>query len=125
WYALGPDGGVVLPLPQSIQSDGLAWGLAWSLSSQAQSTSLSVSRQSRNDFMTVCTKYVCDLLLQKVCTDCPGNFSWGLFVDPKVVELWKLLCFRSREDHCKPLHGPLCLCGAVFPAIHEQDTCGY
>ncbi len=56
WYALGRDGGVVLPLPQSIQSDGLAWGLSWSLSSQAESTSLSGSRQSRNDFMTVCTK---------------------------------------------------------------------
>src|SRR6266700_3819126 len=57
WYALGRDGGVVLPLPQSIQSDGLAWGLSWSLSSQAESTSLSVSRQSRNDFMIVCTKH--------------------------------------------------------------------
>jgi len=55
WYVLGRAGGVVLPLPQSIQSDGLAWGLSSSLSSQAESTSLSGSRQSRNDFMTVCT----------------------------------------------------------------------
>src|SRR5690348_13832588 len=67
---------------------------------------------------------MCGLLLQKVCTDCLGNFSWGLFVDPKVVELWKLLCFRSREDRCKLLHASL-MCGIVFPAIHEQDACRY
>ncbi len=68
---------------------------------------------------------MCGLLLQKVVTDCMGDLSRGLFVDPKVVELWKLLCFRSWEDRCKPLHAPLCLCGMVFPAIHEQDACGY
>src|SRR6266851_4376815 len=64
-------------------------------------------------------------LLQKVCTDCLGNFSWGLFVDPKVVELWKLLCFRSREDHCKPLHAQIYPCSIAFPPIHEKDFSSY
>src|SRR5947209_19057236 len=68
---------------------------------------------------------MCGLLLQKVCTDCMGNFSWGLFVDPKVVELWKLLCFRSREDRCKRLHGQSDGCALAFPPIHEQDVDSY
>ena len=33
------------------------------------------------------------LLLQKVVTDCLGDFLWGLFVDPKVVKSWEYLRF--------------------------------
>ena len=36
------------------------------------------------------------LLLQKVVTDCPGDFSWGRSFDPEVVEFWKFLRFRVR-----------------------------
>src|SRR6266516_6982838 len=36
------------------------------------------------------------LLLQKVVTDCPGDFLWGLFVDPKVVKSWEFLRFCLR-----------------------------
>src|SRR5215472_11340958 len=65
------------------------------------------------------------LLLQKVCTDCLGNFSRGLFVNPKVVELWKLLCFRSREDHCKLPHGQIYPYSIAFPPIYEKDVSSY
>src|ERR1700694_3211811 len=68
---------------------------------------------------------MCGLLLQKVCTDCLGNFSWSLFVDSKVVKLGNPLCFRSREDRCKPLHGQRYPFDIAFPPIHEQNVCGY
>src|SRR6266487_3710946 len=64
-------------------------------------------------------------LLHKVCTYCFGDFSWGLFVDPEVVQFWECLRFRSWEDCCKPLHSHLSLCGLAFPAIHEQDARRY
>src|SRR6266567_6785580 len=63
------------------------------------------------------------LLLQKVGTDCPGNFSRSLFVNPKVVEPGKRLCFRLWEDCCEPLQGGMDLWQIAFPAIHEQDGC--
>ena len=61
------------------------------------------------------------LLLQKVGTDCPGDFLWGLFVDAKVVELWKFPCFRSREDHSQPLHRQIDPGASAFAPKHQQD----
>jgi hypothetical protein len=46
------------------------------------STPGEASHQSQDSFDQVSLEYVYGLLLQKVCTDCLGNFSWGLFVDP-------------------------------------------
>ena len=43
-------------------------------------------------FLKTCT---C-VLLQKVVTDYPGDFLWGLFVDSEIVQFWKCLRFRSR-----------------------------
>src|SRR6266436_2476663 len=109
------------PNPDGV--DGTDWAEVWIVTEE--SAILLIGPPSRENFepllseqnvgslcgqaLTNCrgsphAESVCGLLLQKVCTDCLGNFSWGLFVDPKVVELWKLLCFRSREDHCKALH---------------------
>jgi hypothetical protein len=38
-------------------------------------------------------------------TDCLGNLSWSFFVDPKMIELWKLPCFGLWKNLCEPLHG--------------------
>src|SRR6266496_2107252 len=61
------------------------------------------------------------LLLQKVCTDCPGDFSWCLFVDPEVIEGWKSFRFRVRENRCKLLHGQIDPCDMGSPAVHKQN----
>src|SRR5579859_5818282 len=65
------------------------------------------------------------LLLQKVFTDGPGDFSWCPFVDPEVVKSWKFLRFRLREYRCKPLHCHIHPFGIAFAAIHEKDACSY
>lgn len=59
YYARERVGGVVLLLSPSMQSDDLVWDLSLVFPSQAQSTSLSGSCQSRNEFMRACTKYRC------------------------------------------------------------------
>ncbi|GCE31217.1 hypothetical protein KDA_67010 [Dictyobacter alpinus] len=68
---------------------------------------------------------MCNISLQKVHADCPGYLLRGLFIDPKVVEFWKLLCFRSWEYRCQPLHGHIYPCAIAFPSIHEEDIGRY
>src|SRR5258706_6056920 len=64
-------------------------------------------------------------LLQKVFTDCLGDFSWCLFVDPEVVKSWEFLRFRAGEYLCKSLHCQFYVWEIAFPARHQQNARRY